>query len=93
MRIFDSTTFGVLERRMKKNRSHRTEETRAEYDFRGAQRGKYTRRFAEGTNLVAIDPDVLECLPDSKAINEALRAMLRLVGKLSKASPSSRAKK
>jgi hypothetical protein len=28
-----------------------------EYDFRGGVRGKYAGRYAEGTNVVVIDPD------------------------------------
>jgi hypothetical protein len=29
-----------------------------EYDFSKGVRGKYTKRYAEGTNVVVIDPDV-----------------------------------
>ena len=31
-----------------------------EYDFSGGVRGKYARRFQEGTNVVVIEPDVAE---------------------------------
>ena len=49
-----------------------------EYDFRGGVRGKYARRFAAGTNLVALDPDVADVFPDSASVNEALRLLIKL---------------
>lgn len=51
---------------------------RAEYDFHSGVRGKYARRFAEGTNLVALDPDVAAAFPDSAAVNRALRKVAGL---------------
>ena len=30
-----------------------------EYDFKGGIRGKYAKRYAEGTNVVVIEPDVV----------------------------------
>ncbi len=48
---------------------------RAEYDFRGGVRGKYAARFARGTNIVILEPDVAQRFPDSKAVNDALRAL------------------
>lgn len=39
-------------------------------------RGKYTKRYREGTNIVLIDPDLHEIFPDSKAVNRALREYL-----------------
>ena len=36
-------------------------------------RGKYTKRYREGTNLVLIDPDLHKLFPDSEAVNRALR--------------------
>jgi hypothetical protein len=51
-------------------------ETRKEYDFSGGVRGKYARRYREGTNLVLIDPDLSEEFPDSEAVNRALRTVL-----------------
>ena len=48
------------------------DEMRPEYDFRSGVRGKYTARYAEGTNVVFLDPDVAEAFPDSKSVNEVL---------------------
>ena len=36
----------------------REPDMRAEYDFRGGVRGKYAARYAEGTNVVLLEPDV-----------------------------------
>lgn len=51
-----------------------------EYDLtmlRGAVRGKYRERAAAGTNLVLIEPDIAEVFPDGKAVNDALRNLVR----------------
>ena len=44
-----------------------------EYSLRGGVRGKYAARYAEGTNVVLLDPDVAEIFPDSESVNQALR--------------------
>ena len=44
-----------------------------EYDFSGGVRGKYAKKYAEGTNVVLIDPDVAEYFPDRESVNDALR--------------------
>jgi hypothetical protein len=49
---------------------------REEYDFKGGVRGKYAKRFAEGTNLVLLEPDVAKAFPDSRSVNEALREVI-----------------
>jgi len=36
-------------------------------------RGKHTKRYRQGTNIVLIDPDLHELFPDSEAVNRALR--------------------
>jgi hypothetical protein len=52
---------------------------RAEYDFSGAVRGVTAARYAQGTNVVLLDPDVAEVFPNARAVNEALRTLTRLV--------------
>jgi len=59
----------------------RRPEMRADYDFSGGVRGKYAARYAEGTNVVLLEPDVLEHFPDSKAVNAALRALVAIVNR------------
>jgi hypothetical protein len=48
------------------------------YDFSKGVRGKYAKRFSLGTNLVAIDPDILKAFPNSNSVNEALRSLLKI---------------
>ena len=47
-----------------------------EYDFSRGVRGKYAKRYAEGTNIVILAPDVAEFFPDSESVNTALRALV-----------------
>jgi hypothetical protein len=62
-------------------------------DFSGGVRGKYAERYAAGTNLVALSPDVAEIFPDSTAVNEALRTLVRLSGKTVRVSRPARPKR
>jgi len=50
---------------------------RAEYDFSKGVRGKYAKRFAEGTNLVRLDPELAAKFPNAAAVNKALREFLK----------------
>jgi hypothetical protein len=50
-----------------------------EYDFNGGVRGKYVARFAEGANVVVLDPDVAEIFTDSESVNQALRALAEII--------------
>ena len=54
---------------------------RAEYDFSGAKRGATAARYAEGANLVVIDPEVLDVFPDGNAVNDSLRALAPVIRK------------
>ncbi len=51
------------------------DEMRSEYDFRGGVRGKYLQRYAEGSNVVVLEPDVSERYKTSEAVNQALRKL------------------
>ena len=48
---------------------------RPEYDFSEAVRGATAARYAGGTNVVVIDPDVLDIFPDGPSVNDVLRAL------------------
>lgn len=63
---------------MRKTSKRRTvrDTMRPEYDFSGGVRGKYVKRYREGTNIVVLDPDVAEAFKTSEAVNRALRAIL-----------------
>ncbi len=81
---------------MKKG-TRRDDEMRDHYDFTGGVRGKYAPRYAEGTNVVVLDPDVARLFPNRDAVNETLRAVAQIVqiqerrrGKANKAAASGR---
>ena len=63
---------------MKKRSETSGDEMRAEYDFSGGQRGKYAARYAEGSNVVVLDPDVAAAFPNAESVNRALRKLARL---------------
>lgn len=48
---------------------------RPEYDFSKAVRGATAARYAQGTNVVVIDPDVVDVFPDSATVNATLKAL------------------
>ena len=62
----------------------------AEYDFRSGVRGKYAARYAQGTNVVVLDPEVAKVFPDSKSVNRALHTLVSIVKGKSKVIVSSR---
>ena len=75
----------MSEESMKKERemSDRTDvpddEILPEYSLKGGIRGKYAERYARGTNLVLLDPDVAEVFPDAVSVNRALRALAGII--------------
>jgi len=58
-----------------------------EYDFSRARPNKYASRFAAGSKVVVLDPDVAAAFPSTGEVNDALRA---LAGIISKHGPQSR---
>jgi len=54
---------------------------RKEYDFSNVRPNKYVKKYAEGTNLVFIEPDLIEFFPDSESVNSALRALVSIFPK------------
>jgi hypothetical protein len=71
---------------MKTKLKKRSDELRPEYDFNysKATRGKYARRYSEGTNVVVLDPDVAEYFPDHESVNESLRSLVSIIKKRGK---------
>ena len=63
------------------------DEMRPEYDLRGGVRGKYYKRYMEGTNVVLLDPDVAAVFRDSESVNQALRVLIKAAGQLEPAVP------
>src|SRR5262249_168462 len=59
-----------------------------EYDFSKGVRGKYAKRYTEGTNVVVLAPDVAAVFPDAESVNDALRALVQIIRRnSSKANP------
>jgi hypothetical protein len=56
-------------------------EMRDEYDREAlgkGMRGKFLKRYSQGTNLVLLDDEVVKAFPTAKAVNEALLGLLAL---------------
>lgn len=64
---------------------------RPEYDFSKGVRGVTAARYAQGTNVVVIDPDVLDVFPDASSVNEALRALAPVIRHKHTPKPKKRA--
>jgi len=63
----------------KANKTEMADDLRPEYDFsklKGGVRGKYAKRFQQGTNLVLLSPDVARYFPDERSVNAALRSLV-----------------
>ena len=52
---------------------------RPEYDFSKGVRGKHTVRYASGTNVVVLEPDVASHFRTADEVNETLRVVARLI--------------
>jgi len=65
-----------------KSKKEKADELRPEYDLATllveGERGKYAKRYEQGTNLVLLSPDVARDFPNDEAVNEALRLVIQL---------------
>jgi hypothetical protein len=50
-----------------------------EYDFSGGIRGKYAKRYAQGTSVVVIDPGAAKFFPGHDSVNQALRSLAEII--------------
>ena len=69
-------------------RTRRDPDMLDEYDFSKGVRGKYAKRYAEGTNIVVLSPDVAEVFPNSDSVNEALRVLVKVARQKVKKVPA-----
>jgi hypothetical protein len=71
----------MSEKPMKK-KTENNNDLRPEYDLKSllkdGTRGKYAARYRAGTNLVLLEPDVAKAFPNEKAVNEALKLVMKL---------------
>ena len=52
---------------------------RKEYDFSKGVRGKYAKKYKEGTNIVLLDPDVAKVFKTTTSVNQALRSLAKII--------------
>ena len=60
------------------------DDLRPEYDLstlKNQVRGKYVKRYREGTNIIVLDPEVSRVFPDSDSVNSALKLLIDLAKK------------
>ena len=57
----------------------RVDEVLPEYDFSRSRPNKYASRYAKGSLVVTLDPDVAAAFPGAREANEALRALAGLI--------------
>ena len=72
---------------MKKAKRKVTDELRPEYkrsDFGELVRGKYAARLSASTNVVVLDPKVARAFPNDRAVNDALRSLLKAPKKIAR---------
>ena len=79
---------------MKKDRAKTAtaadDEILPEYDFREARPNPYAERYAAGTNVVVLDPDVAAVFTNPAEVNEVLRSVAGIIRKHKPSKPRSR---
>jgi hypothetical protein len=65
----------------KTTKTKQTPEMLKEYNFSRGVRGKYYKRFMEGSNVAVIDAELAKIFPDSKSVNQALRSLVTIARK------------
>jgi urate oxidase len=48
-----------------------------DYDFSRGVRGKYAKSYAEGSNVVVLDPDVAKIFASRESVNRSLRNLAK----------------
>ena len=61
-----------------------------EYDFRGGRPNQYASRYAAGSAVIVLDPDVAAVFPSAGGAKEALRALAGIIQKHRPRRPASR---
>ena len=53
-----------------------------EIDFRGGKRGVYAARYAAGTNVIVLEPDVARTFKTSAQVNRVLRSFIEAAAEM-----------
>jgi hypothetical protein len=75
---------------MKRGNVKGVDELRPEYkrsDFGEIVRGKYAVRLAAETNVVILEPEVAKVFPNDRAVNDALRSLIKAAREADAAPP------
>ncbi len=68
-----------MKKQSRRRRSEEKDTLRPEYDFSKGVRGKHATKYAEGTNVVVLEPDVARDFRTAKEVNETLRAVSKML--------------
>jgi hypothetical protein len=61
-----------------------------EYDFKRSSPNKFASRYAAGSTVIVLEPDVAAAFPSSGEVNEALRELAGVIQKRRHRRPPSR---
>ena len=64
---------------MKKTPKKAEADMAPEYHFSSGVRGKHARRYAQGSNVVVLEPDVARSFSNASDVNRALRALAGII--------------
>jgi len=73
---------------MKKPKNGQHAEMLDEYDFSRGVRGKHAGQYKAGSNVVMLAPEVAKVFPTSESVNDALRALAKIVRKRTRKVPA-----
>ena len=68
-----------MKRQSRAKKSDEKDTMRPEYDFSKGVRGKHAAKYAQGTNVVVLEPDVARDFPSAEEVNETLRAVSKML--------------
>ena len=66
-------------KKQSKSKAGSSDQMRPEYDFSKGVRGKHATRYAAGSNVVVLAPDVASQFQTADDVNETLRAVAKLM--------------
>jgi hypothetical protein len=77
-----------MKKQTRRKQSEAKDTMRPEYDFSKGVRGKHAAKYAEGTNVVVLEPDVAREFRTTEQVNETLRAVSKMLQQHRKRSGS-----
>jgi hypothetical protein len=69
----------IMKKKSRRRQSEDKDTMRPEYDFSRGVRGKHAAKYAQGTNVVVLEPDVKREFRTTQQVNETLRAVSKLL--------------